>query len=203
MIKSTFYNLPDSKRERVIRAIMQEFSSAESDKVSINRIIKRANISRGSFYQYFDDKVDLVEVLIKSLVDLALEETFRAISVSNGDIFSTYSKLLDIIAGFSRDEEQRSILCNIVKNMRVSDSLISEYMVNRFKGCDEFTAFTSSYSRDNLRFPEDEDVIALQQILNGIIRSAVFKIYAEDESIESVKREFARKLDIIRQGAFK
>ena len=28
-----------------------------NEKVSINRIIKTAEISRGSFYQYFDDKV--------------------------------------------------------------------------------------------------------------------------------------------------
>ena len=78
MIKSTFYNLPDAKRERVIRAIMAEFAGNDSDKVSINRIIERADISRGSFYQYFDDKVDLAEVVLRSLVDLSLEELFRA-----------------------------------------------------------------------------------------------------------------------------
>lgn len=103
MIKSTFYNLPDAKRERVIRAIMAEFAGNDSDKVSINRIIERADISRGSFYQYFDDKVDLAEVVLKSLVDLSLEELFRAVSVSNGDIFYVYTKAFDVIAGFRQD----------------------------------------------------------------------------------------------------
>ena len=66
MIKKTFYNLPEEKRQRIIDAIMNEFSGSPSEKVSINRIIKEANISRGSFYQYFDDKVDLVEILTRT-----------------------------------------------------------------------------------------------------------------------------------------
>ena len=73
MIKRTFYNLPEQKRQRIIDAIVEEFSSSSTEKVSINRIVKAANISRGSFYQYFDDKVDLVEVLTKSFVDLSIE----------------------------------------------------------------------------------------------------------------------------------
>ena len=60
--------------------------------MSINKVIKTADIPRGSFYQYFDDKVDLVEVVFKSLMDMALGEAFRAVSVSNGDVFYVYSK---------------------------------------------------------------------------------------------------------------
>ena len=51
MIKPTFYNLSDDKRKRVLQAILEEFADTDSEKISINRIIKRANISRGSFYQ--------------------------------------------------------------------------------------------------------------------------------------------------------
>ena len=44
MIKKTFYNLPEEKRQRIITAVMNEFSSSATEKVSINRIIKAANI---------------------------------------------------------------------------------------------------------------------------------------------------------------
>ena len=66
VIKPTFYNLPEEKRRRITAAIISEFSETSDEKVSINRIIHRAEISRGSFYQYFDDKVDLIEVLMRS-----------------------------------------------------------------------------------------------------------------------------------------
>ena len=79
MIKQTFYNLPEHKRQRVINAVVEEFANAESDKVSINHIVQNADISRGSFYQYFDDKLDLVEVLIKSFIDKGIDDVRRAI----------------------------------------------------------------------------------------------------------------------------
>ena len=105
MIKKTFYNLPEEKRQRIISAVMNEFSSSATEKVSINRIIKAANISRGSFYQYFDDKVDLVEVLVKTFADISVEGGRKALEYSNGDIFYTYEKLFDIIADFRLKRE--------------------------------------------------------------------------------------------------
>ena len=42
MIKQTFYNLPEHKRQRVINAVVEEFANAESDKVSINHIVQNA-----------------------------------------------------------------------------------------------------------------------------------------------------------------
>ena len=109
MIKKTFYNLPEEKRQRIIDAIMKEFSSSTAEKVSINRIIKTANISRGSFYQYFDDKVDLVEVLTKKFIDLSLEGANIALKYSNNDIFYTYEKLFEIISDFAKDSRQKAI----------------------------------------------------------------------------------------------
>ena len=53
MPKQTFYNLEKDKKDRLIEACLEEFSSYTFTDSSINRIIKNAEISRGSFYQYF------------------------------------------------------------------------------------------------------------------------------------------------------
>lgn len=58
MAKPTYYNLDKDKQERLIDACMEEFSTHTFSDASINRIIKRAEISRGSYYQYFEDKED-------------------------------------------------------------------------------------------------------------------------------------------------
>ena len=49
MIKNTFYNLPEEKRQRITDAIFNEFAYSSGERVSINNIIKNANISRGMF----------------------------------------------------------------------------------------------------------------------------------------------------------
>ena len=58
-----------------------------------------------------------------------------------------------------------------------------------------------SLSRENLRFRSDEDVIALQQILNDILKDAPFQIYVNNEDFEAARGAFARKLVIIECGA--
>ncbi len=59
MPTSTHFNLPPPKRERLLRAAVGEFVQKPFNEVSINRIIRAAEIPRGSFYQYFEDKTDL------------------------------------------------------------------------------------------------------------------------------------------------
>lgn len=63
MPSATFFNLPEEKRQRLIDAAWTEMVAVSFDKVSINRIIQNAGISRGSFYQYFSDKLDLLRFL--------------------------------------------------------------------------------------------------------------------------------------------
>lgn len=67
MPKKTFFQLPEEKRQRIINATYDEFIENEYDKVSIRGIAKRAEISVGSFYQYFDDKDELYIYLISAI----------------------------------------------------------------------------------------------------------------------------------------
>ncbi len=60
----TFYNLLEEKRKKIIDNSVKEFSDNPFSEVSINKIIKKTEISRGSFYTYFEDKYDLLIYLL-------------------------------------------------------------------------------------------------------------------------------------------
>ena len=64
MPKQTFLNLPDEKRNAVVSAAIDEFSEYGFEGASINRIVANSGISKGSFYQYFDDKLDVFNHLL-------------------------------------------------------------------------------------------------------------------------------------------
>ena len=64
MASERFLNLPEEKKRRIINAAREELSSVPYDELSINRIVKAAGIPRGSFYDYFADKDDLIEYLM-------------------------------------------------------------------------------------------------------------------------------------------
>lgn len=74
MPKSTFYNLSDEKKSRILDAALGEFSVRTFSQASLNQIIKNADIPKGSFYQYFDNKEDLylylMEVASKEKIEI-------------------------------------------------------------------------------------------------------------------------------------
>lgn len=73
MVHSTFFNLAESKKERILKSAVSEFCSLPYEKTSINRIIEQAAIPKGSFYQYFDSKEDLYILCIRQTYEKVLQ----------------------------------------------------------------------------------------------------------------------------------
>ncbi|RIK50850.1 MAG: hypothetical protein DCC59_12550 [Chloroflexi bacterium] len=65
--KQTFHNLPEEKRKAVVNAAIDEFADYGFESASINRIVAKGGISKGSFYQYFEDKRDVFMHLLAVL----------------------------------------------------------------------------------------------------------------------------------------
>ena len=64
MVHTTFERLPEEKRNRILQAARAESIRYPYEKTSINRILAEAEVPKGSFYQYFDDKSDLFSCCI-------------------------------------------------------------------------------------------------------------------------------------------
>jgi AcrR family transcriptional regulator len=60
----TFFALPADRRERLVREAILEFSERSFAEASLSQIAQRSRIAKGSFYQYFSDKLDLYRWLI-------------------------------------------------------------------------------------------------------------------------------------------
>ncbi|GAB4482316.1 MAG: TetR/AcrR family transcriptional regulator [Anaerolineales bacterium] len=69
MPKQTFLNLPEDKRRKIVEAAIDEFSAFGLENASTNRIVAASGISKGSFYQYFDDKRDVFIYLMRVIED--------------------------------------------------------------------------------------------------------------------------------------
>jgi AcrR family transcriptional regulator len=54
--KNTFFNLPEDKRERFVREAVREFAENGYQRASLNLIVRRVGIAKGSVYQYFENK---------------------------------------------------------------------------------------------------------------------------------------------------
>lgn len=61
--QKTFENLPDEKRNRVLAEATSEFAEHGYHEASVNRIVKRLGIAKGSLFKYFGNKQGLFEYL--------------------------------------------------------------------------------------------------------------------------------------------
>lgn len=69
MVKQGFLNLTMEEQNRVIDAALDEFAENDFEAASLNNIIARAGISKGSMYHYFANKEDLYDYLIERVLE--------------------------------------------------------------------------------------------------------------------------------------
>lgn len=121
MPKGLFFTIDNEKKSRIIEAATREFSCKMYDKASINQIIKGAEISRGSFYQYFEDKDDLYFFVIKTIVD-ATSYTFLKdfLTSKPEDIFSVYESLFVYNIRLMSDRQYHGFFKNMYLSMNYS-----------------------------------------------------------------------------------
>lgn len=193
MIKKTFYNLPYEKRKRITDAVIKEFMERPNEKVSINRIIKTAEISRGSFYQYFDDKVDLIEIITKTMFDESSNKAKEILKLSCGDLFVMYIKMFDYFDDYSSQKQTMKIMRNIVDSFKANDDLVSEYLKNRFNIALSNSEIYLMVDRQNLKFQDNESVKCLIEILTQVLKNAIFDVFVAGSDREEVRERLIKK----------
>lgn len=203
MIKKTFYNLPYEKRKRITDAVIKEFMERPNEKVSINGIIKTAEISRGSFYQYFDDKVDLIEIITKTMFEESSNKAKEILKLSCGDLFVMYIKMFDYFGDYSSQKQTMKIMRNIVDSFKANYDLVSEYLKNRFNMALTNNEIYTMVDRQNLKFQDNESVKCLIEILTQVLKNAIFDVFVAGSDREEVRERLIKKIDIIKQGAVK
>lgn len=118
MPSERFLKLSDEKKARILQAGFREFSRESLRTASINSIIKEADISRGSFYTYFEDKEDLFAYLLESTVKEFTDRVCSCLDEADGDAVNgmviLYEKILKTVS--EEKEARRCFMDNVFKN---------------------------------------------------------------------------------------
>lgn len=87
IINKKFNSLDIEKQERIINAALREFAQNGFEKASTNEIIKEADISKGSLFNYFNSKKDLYFYLFQ-YVDVIINQIYDEIDYNETDLFN-------------------------------------------------------------------------------------------------------------------
>ncbi|MBR2280920.1 MAG: TetR/AcrR family transcriptional regulator [Ruminococcus sp.] len=197
MIKRTFYNLPPEKREKIIDVTRKEFRKGSKKKITINSVIKNAGISRGSFYQYFDDKLDLVELMADDMMNKMSEYIKEQLILYNGDIFEIPLVIFDVM--FKEDSSYKDIVVFTDRNNQNSE-LISEYMFYRFRKYNFWNKLSGYINRSKLRLNSDEDIKYIVFIMEDAFRNALSNISKNPKLKDRERTNLANKVDLLKRA---
>lgn len=86
IIFKKFYTLEPEKQSRILNAALKEFAQNGYERASTNEIIKEADISKGSLFNYFKSKKELYFYLIDYVAEI-IENMYDEIDLSVTDFF--------------------------------------------------------------------------------------------------------------------
>lgn len=203
MPSERFYRLSEEKRKNICEAAIKEFARVTIDRVSINQIIKNANISRGSFYTYFEDKWDVLSYIFEDSHQKFILLMKKSLEESRGDLWSALQDVMESMLLFCSTRSNFEFLKNIMSHAN-SDDMIRGFSK---KGGD-YTRLSDSAEKwvfehmdeKSLKLRNFEEFHCLFTLGMSTVAMAIREFY-EGTSEEKVRELFKKRVELLKYGA--
>lgn len=197
MPKQTFFNLKEDKKEKIEKALIKEFSRNSFEKASISNIILEANIPRGSFYQYFEDKEDAIYYIIDKYLEKEKNKIYQYLLRNKGDIFETAVNIYEDMAKITERDENERLFKNILQEVKKNN-------INIFGECKEMLrskrTIGKMINKEELKIENDDDLQYFLKILNAIVRAISMEVVLKKITFEEGKQRLIREIEILKKG---
>ena len=202
-----FLRLPTEKKEGIRMAALREFMRVPPEEASINRIIRDAGISRGSFYTYFEDKEELLGWLIEEQMEGHRQFYLKAIDDYRGDIWQVLEKSVED----SIKRAESSGIIQVLGNM-IRSGCLSEYFqkcvnsgperdrIMDEKNLRDFTYMYEHMDR-SLCAVSKEEFFDLMEIHMMVLMLTLKRFFQHGLSEEKVMEYYRRHMRLVRYGA--
>lgn len=193
MAKATFNNLSDEKKEIIINALKKEFEEYPIFDASVASIIKRAEISRGSFYQYFKDLEDSFFTVLE-LETIEIHDVFmKLMAEKGGNLFLALKLYGDLVA----DEIFKVEKYNLYKN---------RYLYWTCELDKKWKKFRSESSKGHIKYHIDlnfDDSVPQQEVmnfLNAVIKKLIENLFINEWDKPTFLKKYSQYIYWIEYG---
>lgn len=201
MPTDTFNKLPEEKKTKVILAAKKEFARASLRDASIKNIVEDAGIARGSFYQYFDSKEDLLQYLLKEHVEEMNKKLEDTLKETAGDIFQVFISIYDYMVNECINKGEAEFFKRIFEELKTSqdDMLIVDMKKYRPKDIIEYYDLVN---KEDLRIKSIDEFRLLTRMLHAVTKKAIVVSFKYD-SKEKAREDYLKQLEYIKYGVMR
>ena len=201
MPKETFFNLPEVKREKILTSAKREFARAGIKDSSIQKIIEEAKIPRGSFYQYFESKEDLLSYLLKEHAEKMNKNLETTIKRTKGDVFAVFISIYNYMVSECIEKTETNFFKKVIEELRTGQDDVFSSNLQKHKP-NTLEDYYEKINKDNLRVNSMEDFKVLIKLLNAVTKKAIVETF-KYESRTKAKGDFLKQIEYIKYGVSK
>lgn len=202
MPTQTFFNLSEEKQQRLIAGAMKEFSSKSLNDASISNIVKNAKISRGSFYQYFEDKKDLYFYLIGKFRYNYHQLMFKSFSEEEGDFFRGYKRFGKKYIKYIMESDKFGFFENMYMHMnyQINQEARAEVNHSSQQKMPKGKRIIDVINRNQLKMETDEEVIEILRYIISMLNDTIMEGFWKELSVQDTQALFVKRLSWITYG---
>ena len=199
MPSSTFDNLAKEKKIRIMKAATKEFSNYTLMEASINRIIKDADISRGSFYMYFKDINDIYRYVVDVYIKKMEEVFLKYLKMNKGDLFRSYIDIYDYIIETGSKEANQDLCKKIYTNI----SLPTMHKAIDAKETSIFSAIAKLTDKTKLNIKTEEEFFHIIGMLTSLTMRFVVPVLVLGEDKKKVRNCLLLDYELLKKGFYR
>lgn len=197
-----FYRLAAEKQSAIWRAAFDEFASEPFEKASINRIIQTADISRGSFYTYFEDKKDLLHWMFSDVIAQVRTFLEQEVDATGGDVFRMLERFFELAVRACGQDDWFSFSHNVMSSVNPEEAISKIGMTEQGESDNIVQYLYKKVDLGGFRSQSLDDFRIFMETAAAAMMISMRQFY-EGMPLERVVSDYRKKLRFLKYGVCK
>ena len=190
-----------SKIEKLVEAAIDEFSAHTYYEASLNRILKRAGVSKGEFYYHFRNKEELYLYILDLIVEKKKENLSEVLKKKPNGFFELLE--MGIKANIEMFRKYPKLSRMSFQLLKVRDKPIYRKVLTQFE--DVSIEFLEKYVRQGVEEGEIRDDIPLEFLIKflNMVFFHLNELYEDEIDIDRMEEYLSYLIKVLKHGLIK
>ncbi|PIH58776.1 TetR/AcrR family transcriptional regulator [Paenibacillus sp. LK1] len=200
MPKKTFFHLSKDKQDTLIQCAKREFSRVPLHEASIANIIKDAGISRGSFYQYFEEKEDLYYYLLNQSSQKNSDRFIAALKEKNGDVFEAFIDSFQFMIQNHTNQEHKNFFRNAFLNMNYKTEKTFTKNIYEENRDNHLLPIIGLMNTETLNIQGERELQHILKIIIAVTFDNLIQVFVKDLTYEEASKNYGEQMELLKRG---
>lgn len=196
MPKSTFLNLPNEKKQRLIEILLENFSARHISQVKVADIVEGMAMSRGAFYKYFEDLEDAYTYTIQYYSIQIHRDILKYISQNKQEFFQGIENYL----AWCSELEQKSSYWQAIRFLTRSDDFTNHQRTKPSVESGRLKEWFKLLKANGFHITSEEEAISFLYFVMDLVINSLTDYIANDWTTDELLQDYRYKVKWLQIG---